>query len=214
MFVRIYHHLGLGDHIICNGLIRYISKTYSVALVVKHKNLTNVARMFRDCKIMYAPIINDNDNIYGKGNLGWCFGGDTSINFDESFYKQAGVPFEHRWKSFYIQRDYAKEKAVSSYLKLPKKFCLVHNQASAGKVDINVKTDLPIIYMNKTPVEETMFDWMGVIEQAAEIHCINSSFIHLVDSMEPTAKLYFYDDRPQLPFAKKLKWQVYQLNKG
>ena len=24
----LYHHLGLGDHIICNGLTNYLSKTY------------------------------------------------------------------------------------------------------------------------------------------------------------------------------------------
>lgn len=47
----IHHHLGLGDHIICNGIVRYVVKNYdfnNVALVVKNSNLNNVRRMFSD----------------------------------------------------------------------------------------------------------------------------------------------------------------------
>lgn len=212
MSVYIYHHLGLGDHIICNGLVRYIRKqtpdSTSVVLVVKYKNLTNVSRMFQDCKIVYAPIYDDNDHKYGKGNLGWCFGGDKNINFDESFYKQAEIPFEERWNSFYIERNYDKENSLCNYLKLPNEFCLVHDEASAGKANIKIETTLPIVKVCKTLIETSMFDWMGVIEKASEIHCINSSFIHLVDSMQPTAKLYFHNDRPNLPFSNKLNWKI------
>lgn len=198
----IHHHLGLGDHIICNGLVRFLSKEKGITLAVKHNSLANVTRMFKDLSIEYYLINKDERT----GNLGWCFGGDKSINFDEAFYKQAGVDFQERWNSFYIERDYAKEKALIEYLKLPEKFCLVHDTASAGKVNIVVNTDLPIVRVYKTEVEKTMFDWMGVIELASEIHCINSSFIHLVDSMQPIAKLYFHDDRPILQFSRKLNW--------
>lgn len=200
----IHHHLGLGDHIICNGLVRFLSKEKAVTLAVKHNNLANVARMFRDLSIEYYLIDKDEST----GNLGWCFGGDKSINFDEAFYKQAGIDFQERWNSFYIDRDYVKEKALIEYLKLPEKFCLVHDTASAGKVNIVVDTDLPIVRVYKTEVEKTMFDWMGVIELASEIHCINSSFIHLVDSMHPIAKLHFHDDRSHLQFSRKLNWRT------
>lgn len=201
----VYHHLGLGDHIICNGLIRYLVRhnpNVKIELAVKQRNLNNVSRMFNDCDISFKII----DNTTEKGNLGWMFGGDKEINFDEAFYKQAGIDFSERWKSFYVNRNYEKEKTVLDYLNTPLEFALVHNTASAGKVDIKPITNLPIIEMRYTPVEESIFDWMGVIERATEIHCINSSFIHLVDSMSPKAKLHFYNDRPQLPFSRKLKW--------
>lgn len=200
----IHHHLGLGDHIICNGLIRFLSKNKGITLAVKHNNLANVARMFKDLSIEYYLIDKDEST----GNLGWCFGGDKTINFDESFYKQAGVDFQERWNSFYIERDYTKEKALVKYLNLPERFCLIHNTASAGRVNIIVNTELPIVQVCKTEVEKSMFDWMGVIELASEIHCINSSFIHLVDSMMPNAKLYFHDDRPNLKFSRKLNWNL------
>lgn len=200
----IHHHLGLGDHIICNGLVRFLSKQIGVTLAVKYNNLANVARMFKDLSIEYYLINKDEST----GNLGWCFGGDKTINFDESFYKQAGVDFQERWNSFYIERDYTKEKKLIEYLNLPEKFCLVHDTASAGKTNIDIKSDLPIVKVYKTDVEKSMFDWMGVIELASEIHCINSSFIHLVDSMQPKAKLYFHDHRPHLRFSRKLNWSL------
>ena len=47
----IHHHLGLGDHIICNGIVRYVAKNYdfeNISLVVKKSNVNNVRRMFSD----------------------------------------------------------------------------------------------------------------------------------------------------------------------
>jgi hypothetical protein len=200
----IHHHLGLGDHIICNGLVRQLAKVKDVTLAVKHKNLANVCRMFNDIPIEYYLIDKDEST----GNIGWCFGGDKRIKFDEAFYKQAVVNFEERWNSFYIERDVKKERQLIEYICPSKKFCLVHNTASAGKVNINIETDLPIVELHKTPIEKSIFDWMGIIELASEIHCINSSFIHLVDSMQPIAKLYFHDDRSHLQFSKKLNWRT------
>ena len=208
----IHHHLGLGDHIICNGLVRYLIKNNpdtKFTLVCKQKNIDNVCGMFNDCDIQY---ILDNGT-ETTGNLGWSFGGDRSVNFDEAFYKQANVDFLHRWQSFYISRDYNKENTVCEYLNLPAKFALVHYTASDGRVNIDLKTKLPVVGMSRTPVESTMFDWMGVIERATEIHCINSSFVHLVDSMLPKAKLFYYDDRSHLPFSKKLNWNITKVKK-
>ena len=33
----IYHHLGLGDHIICNGLVRHFKETNEKCLVKWHE---------------------------------------------------------------------------------------------------------------------------------------------------------------------------------
>jgi hypothetical protein len=201
--MKIHHHLGLGDHIVCNGLIRRIRKQTDVTLVVKNENLHNVSRMFKDIEIDYCLLEPGEPE---HGTLGWNWGGDRSTTFDEAFYKQAKIPFIERWNSFYVERDYEKERRLSKHLELPSKFCLVHDTASTGKVDIDLKTKLPIIRVCRTPVEDSIFDWMGVIEKATEIYCINSSFIHLVDSMCPTAKLYFHNH--SIPFIRKLNWEI------
>lgn len=154
----IHHHLGLGDHIICNGLVRRLVMNHSKStniLVVKHRNLNNVTRMFRDVKLAFAPVSDSHQAFkvpptsvapiaaYGKINLGWLADGDTSLNFDETFYKHAGVDFSHRWDSFHIERDYKQEKVISDYLDLPPRFALVNDVASAGKANVNIETELP-----------------------------------------------------------------------
>jgi len=47
----IYHHLGLGDHISCHGIVRHFCEIKDkVFLFVKENNYKNVKRMFSDIK--------------------------------------------------------------------------------------------------------------------------------------------------------------------
>ena len=47
----IYHHLGFGDHIICNGLVRHFKEIHGkVRVFSKHHNFENVKYMYRDDK--------------------------------------------------------------------------------------------------------------------------------------------------------------------
>ena len=214
----IHHHLGLGDHIICNGLVRRLYQLDpNLLLVVKRRNLKNVRRMFQDINLSYKPVNNQYTGNMGHHVLGSSWK-KQRISFDQSFYKDADIPFSERWESFYVERDKHKEQKVTDFeihnlisKKLLKSetddFALVQNQDSKGKVRINIKTSLPIIYLNKNPLEDTIFDWMGLIDRASEIHCPDSSFIHLVDSMKPKAKLFFYNNR-RIPFARRLEWET------
>ena len=43
-------------------------------------------------------------------------------------------------------------------------------------------------------VKNSLIDWADVIKNAKEIHCIDSSIIHLADSLDlTTEKLYYHD---------------------
>lgn len=92
----IHHHLGLGDHIICNGLVRQLGSATRFmpmaselgaanTLVVKHSNLDNIMRMFRDINLTFAPVSESHQTFYGEVNLGWLANGDRTLNFDETF---------------------------------------------------------------------------------------------------------------------------------
>ena len=54
----IFHHLGLGDHIICNGIVRHYQEIYDdVTVFCKPCYSTNVKYMYRDNqKIIVLPI--------------------------------------------------------------------------------------------------------------------------------------------------------------
>jgi hypothetical protein len=208
----IHHHLGLGDHIICNGLVRYVHKTLSPEntwLVVKNKNLNNVKHLYRDePKIKFIPVEEDS-NFYDMP-FNWSelrllrvgFEKCREEDFDVSFYDTSGVSFLERWNSWYYERNHSREQKLIEELVLPSKFALVHDTSSVGKFDLNIETNLPIIKVSRLKSEITMFDWIGVIERATEIHCVDSSFIHLVNSIQNTTDLLYYH------MAKKNKMQI------
>ena len=147
----IYHHLGLGDHIICNGLSRHFQKVYdNISIFCKPHNFENVEYMYRDndnIKILNIGEDKDVEKFIKEKNIqkdvirvGFEFmtGGQT---FDESFYVGKSLPFSMRYDEFYLERDYELEKKIVEDLNPQKeKYIFTHN------VDLNkVRKDIKII---------------------------------------------------------------------
>jgi hypothetical protein len=211
----ILHHLGLGDHIICNGMIRYLYKKLQqpIVLVVKQRNLNNVKRMYCDCTWLSFITSEDFSKLDKKLinhkhiRLEKTFG---KRQFDQSFYLFADVPFKERWDSFFIERDRIQENILYNSLNLPNKFILCSNECSNKKFDIYLNTNLPIIYVRKLDIEKSFFDWMSVIESAQEIHCIDSASIHLVESMTNITNLLYYHNirKNGTGFTRRKPWKI------
>ena len=89
-----------------------------------------------------------------------------------------------------------KEEEIKSYLNIKEDYIFVHDKSSTGDYKLNIKSDLRQIKPKKIPCETSVFDWIGVIENAKEIHAINSSFVHLIDSVKTNGKLYYHDIKP------------------
>lgn len=191
----IYHHLGLGDHFICNGLVReLIEKENATHLFVKHHNLETVSQMYEDTNLQLIGVKDDDE----VANYNRIFGvkiGFHKLNqsdpFDQQFYRLAGVPFEKRWSSFKVNRQEKKEQSLIYQLNLPEKFALLHEDESRGYVVDRNKINLPII--NLRPIDGfTMIDWLGVANLAEEIHVIDSSFLSLIDQLDRNFGLFFH----------------------
>ena len=211
----IYHHLGLGDHFICNGLVRHIidrSKLDKVSLVVKKSNLRNVERMFRDRKeVEFYPIERDSDFVPRKGVpvLKVGFERCRNMEFDKSFYECVIAPFSERWEAWHVDRDLDKEREVQSHLNAEGDYIFVHDKSSTGDYKLNIKSDLRQNKPKKIKCENSVFDWIGVIENAKEIHAINSSFVHLIDSIKTNGKLYYHDIKPNtVGFSLRKNWEI------
>lgn len=200
--IYIHHHLGLGDHIICNGLVREIYKIYSkVYLFCKPHNVNNVKFMYRDLENLEVLEGDDRESIQYimNNNLREKYlriGHENivrGVNFDESFYKQLNINFQKRWDSFYILRDKNSESKLYDYLNpSDENYVLIHNKGSdnVDRIDYNnINENLKKIFVEKST---TMFDYIKLIERANEIHCIDSSFIHLVDSLNIKNKKFFH----------------------
>jgi hypothetical protein len=66
------------------------------------------------------------------------------------------------------------------------------SESSIGNFALSANTDLPIICVDRKT--ESLLDWVGIIQGAREIHCIDSSFIHLADSLNLAGKKLCYHD--------------------
>ena len=105
----------------------------------------------------------------------------TRPDWDISFYDSSEVPFEKRWNSFKINRDYETENKLFAHLNPNNQpFILVHDTASWGTCQLDLRKDLLVIRVQ--PITESLTDWAGFIEKAEEVHCIDSSFIHFCAS--------------------------------
>ena len=69
----LYHHLGLGDHIICNSLVRHYCKLYDkIYLFVKSHNYESVKFMYHDLNNIEFIVGNEyfhGDDIFVKSYL-------------------------------------------------------------------------------------------------------------------------------------------------
>jgi|694.fasta_scaffold05902_15 hypothetical protein len=216
----IYHHLGLGDHIICNGLVRrLIPNNETFGLFVKKHNIKSVEFMFKDLNnLTMVPIDGDHnvsefnsDNIIpiGHNKLGSTMN-QFNCYWDEAFYRQMNINFTERWNSFFYKRDFIKEKKLHNELN-PKNedFVLIHKADSANvdRIDYSkISEKYKKIFVEKS---ETIFDYGLLIAKAKEVHCIDSSFKHLVDSIPTMGKLFYhknYKPRGSSEHNQKKNW--------
>jgi len=192
--VYIYHHLGLGDHITANGMVRTITKKYDKTfLFCKPHNFKNVSFMYRDLHNLKLILMNDievrsfiklnpsnNYIIAGHEKFWEIFNSpNNTLQLDEIFYSLANVPIENKWKEFFVQRDIEKEKEVFKKLNLKEGdiYAFVHDD-----LDRKITKNLPNMKIIKPDNKELLiFDYLYTIENATEIHCINSSFFCLIE---------------------------------
>lgn len=194
----VYHHLGLGDHIICNGMVRHLKEIYKeVTVFCKPHNYDNVNYMYRDeNNINVLSIGEDNqvnnyilENNISKEVIRVGFEGLTwniSYSFDEDFYRMMGIPFEFRFSKFNLHRNLEKENEVYNYLNPNKEeFIFIH-----GSIDKNkIRNDLKII---ENPTEFGIFDIIKTIEEASEVHIMESSIKCLINSYIFEKPSFFY----------------------
>ena len=208
--IYIYHHLGLGDSILCNGLVRYFAETYNTVYVfAKPENAKNIMYMYRDnFKIKIIVYEDEEVNTFKKLNPlnNYLILGHTKeyfhaiditkeYTFEEGFYKIAKVPFEYKWSKFYFERDYEKEKEAFKIAGIEEgeEYLFIHDDPSRGRnfkpeyIETNIKTIHPVNLQSIS-----LFHFFSIIEQAKEVHAHNSSFANIIDTMELNLKKVFY----------------------
>tara|TARA_R110000824_G_scaffold288465_4_gene476359 strand:+ start:158 stop:931 length:774 start_codon:yes stop_codon:yes gene_type:complete len=141
-----------------------------------------------DTRMFFWPYMNHWKDIIKKVGLDpvescWC----------EAFYKAVDVDYKERYASFHFERDNNREREIFKRLKLPKEYIFVAKKRANRRIhDFKLDTDLPIIDPDSFRFHSLVFDWMSVIENATEIHTIDTSWFHLIKSMRLNNKPKFF----------------------
>ena len=217
----LYHHLGLGDSIVCNGMVNYLTQKNKMFI-----HLPSNTKNFSSLEFLYSGNPNvkvfEIDNKFEMNNvlsyskqkslqiLKVGFENRTKGAFNVNFNKQLKLPYKISFKYFHlpeIQSKYIED--LESHLKnyygvSSKNYNLVHTQSSEIDFKIVINNDFSSIYVEKnTDIFKNIFYYVNLIKDATEIHCVNSSFIHLVERIDTKSKLFYHDNRKGILKLKK-----------
>jgi hypothetical protein len=193
-------NLGLGDAIICNGLVRHLAEAevpYRVREIIVpcwEHNLPTVRHMFSDLSNVRVVVAEGDgptiSGAYEVRSIGINYHGPIGADpndrqWDEMFYRRAGAPFEAKWSKFSVPRSDSE-----LYPEMVADYALCHDDSLRGFSMRKGVTDLPVVRVE--PRTSRLTDWGNYIHMAAEIHCIDSSFMHLAELMPTTGKLFYH----------------------
>lgn len=198
----IYHHLGLGDHIICNGLVNYIQKDLGEEITVfcKNHNFKNVEYLYRhnDKINVFSPYgIGDDSHVLNyieekklqKDLIRIGFeqlDGSHDTTFDQEFYIKNNIPWSVRFDFFEMKRDIDEENFIYNQLNPNnEEYIFVHGNLNMEKI----RSDLKII---KNPDQYSIFNILKLIENSTECHLMESSVKCLVNSYKFDKPKFYY----------------------
>jgi len=225
MDVLLINHLGMGDQIVLNGMIRKMltdNNELKIFLPTLIHNQENVKYMFRDLKrlktVPVESIVDMNSKsarFCGKiistfsnsARASECYKGYYLNFFEDSFYHVIGMNPKIKTEYFHIERNYAREIEVYNELTkdIDKKagYIFMHEDRKRGIIidRSKIRWQIPIVDAKK---KFKFFDLLYTIEQAKECHVISSSFLSLFmcNKFNKNVVAHMYTNRRRMKFAK------------
>jgi hypothetical protein len=234
----VHHHLGLGDHIVCYGILNYILKNNyaeKIKIFCWKRNFSSLFELYKNLNLdflMLEDYINDKyqiNNILESDEQLLSIGHEKfqEFNFgkyqEQSFYNQLEIPFYNRYSLFDYKRDMKKEELLIDFLNLKKQeYILIHDYKIFDfnkdfiEKKLNKKFDLPIInlsyiYDNYTNsnCEFNFFNIGMLIENCKEFYCLESCTKAYIEYLDTNnVELFFYSGRG-CDFTSELKKYIY-----
>jgi hypothetical protein len=217
--VYVKQHLGLGDHLMCAGMIRVFAQQYKkVHLFCKQAYYDSVSFLFHDEPKINIIVADDHqaEAIMSQGKYRSIRIGMKDFhgrNIEDSFYLHGGVSLEHKWNSFEIVRDIDRELQVveKSGIDITKPYIFLHEDESRQQtINRNLLPPFPIFKPN-AELTPNIFDNLTLMEKAAEIHLIESCMLMIVEHCYPENKQKIVAHR----YARKMRqWESAMLRKN
>jgi hypothetical protein len=196
--LTILHHLGLGDAIMLNGMIRHFAEKQDVCIFIQKQHEDSVRFMYRDLDNIKIKLVNTTNAremwsqiegtalplaTYELPDNAWrvVTSGPLSIMFNwaHSIYIQAGIPPKYMYSKFKVVRDRESEIKYEHG-----DYVFVHDDESRG-MKINIPdADVYRVTHDRLKNNSNIFDYLTVIENAKEVHCMDSCYAWMINMME------------------------------
>ncbi len=196
--LTILHHLGLGDAIMLNGMIRHFAEKGDVCIFIQKHQEDSVRFMYRDLTNLKIKVLNSTDAqemwsqvegqtlplaTYKLPNQQWDFAtkGPLSdmVNWAHSIYIQAGIPPKYMYSKFKVVRDRESEIKYEHG-----DYVFIHDDESRGmKIDTS-HANVYRITREILDINSNIFDYLTVIENASQVHCMDSCYAWMINMME------------------------------
>lgn len=135
--------------------------------------------------------------------------------WDLQLYAAYELPYHLRYSNFRLPKVIEGSEELFQKLSMNQPYILIHRQTGdhPNGIPINIPgfrkannfPDINIIEVS-TNITNNMMQYVKLIENAEEIHCVPSSFHCLVDSISTRAKLFFHDAREKTAMAVNSSW--------
>lgn len=217
-------HLGLGDNLICLGLIRTISevnphKRFYLACLPSYFH--SITWMFQESKNIFPVAVTrgrEARQLAGFLNATYQTIGIKNVDikrFDAHFYEEYQIPFEYRWTKSYVPAGPQSDGLYSLLNPVDEPYILVCRTES-GNALFDLKISNPHNYkvIEIHPATNNIYDWVKLVKNAKEIHSIDTAFFHFVENTlyGCTDKPLFYHLARETPtkFSRRLPWNLVQ----
>lgn len=154
-------------------------ESYDIIYAIGHEISEQFLSQIQNTKIIYREF-NELRSTYGEEN-----------DVHRLFYKGADVDFNCRFDKFYFERDLAGEDLVyKKYNTHNLPYIFVHDDPVRGFELKPIDWKYLVIKNNNA---ENIFNYYKILQNAEEIHCMESSFRCLIETLDITKpKLYFH----------------------
>jgi hypothetical protein len=227
--------VGLGDTFVQSGIVNHFAdRSHELHVPAQPKFYKTVKTLYKDHPNIKVIALEPDENQiiqYAQANgLSRILPiplSQTSIkNFqiipmwDIQTYANFELSFGLRYSNFRLPNYIEGSDKLYDILSNNQPYILIHRYTGdnpdgipiniqAFRQNAGLKEDVRIIEI-KEGITDDMMQYVKLIQEAEEIHCVPSSFHCLVDSIQTNAKLYFHDIREKTSMAVNTPWNNFK----
>jgi hypothetical protein len=189
MSIIVHHHLGLGDHFICNGLVNSLCNVYDkIYLACKKHYYPTVKYLYQEnSQVEVFEIAQEPQDIFAFSSanslpiLHVGFQHCDIQNFESSFYQQLGYDPGVQYSAFRMPAITFNGNCMLEQWQtsIGHDYIFVHDQSSVQKFPLHIESTLAKYVVEKSQTNNVL-DYVPLMLNAKEVHVINSSIQALV----------------------------------